>query len=325
MSKMVYCSKCGSANKITNNKCEKCGEFLLKPEFFEEKKQEKFREIFTAKNKKAISQITIDSYNTVIKNIINIGHDHLNQLIKENHKNKDELSILDKIKILAQSYAEINYKTSGAALGHYAYNSITIDDRLYDSRQISTLIHELAHHLFSEIIEELLMYVWQCNKSESIEAFSWFAITGSPLIALTNEYCAHTCEGRFIPHGYQNYGSFNNILNKEFDPEKDKEQISLAFLFGNTMAHDIIYILEEFIGPDLRDEIKQQFKEDSFPPNYDQIIQEIEDLMPDDVKIKVLTDIINAGYDAAQNRSMYQSLQDFRDLFREANKSYHFH
>ena len=321
MSKVVYCSKCGSANKITNNKCEKCGEFLLKPEFFEEKHIEKFRELFTSKNKKAISQITIDSYNTVIKNIINMGHDHLNQLIKNNHINKDELSILDKIKILAQSYAKINYKTSGAALGHYAYNSITIDDRLYDSRQISTLIHELSHHLFSEIIEELLMYVWQCNKSESLEAFSWFVVTGSPLVSLTNEYCAHTCEGRFIPHGFQNYGSFNNLIDKYFDKEKDKEQISLAFLFGNTIAQDIISILEEFIDADLRDEIKQQFKEDSFPPSYDQIMNEIDDVMPDDVKIKVITDTINAGYDAAQDRAMYKPLNDFRDLFKEANEN----
>ena len=36
---MVFCSKCGSENKDTNNTCEKCGEFLLKDEFFEAKKE----------------------------------------------------------------------------------------------------------------------------------------------------------------------------------------------------------------------------------------------------------------------------------------------
>lgn len=319
MSNMVFCSKCGSENKNTNNKCDKCGEFLLKPELFEAKNKEKFDEIFTKQNKKAINQITIESYNTVINNISYMGRDHLEYILKANNINVSELSILNKILLFTQAYTKISYKSSGADLGHYAYNSIFVDDRLFESQQIATLIHELTHHLFSEIIEELLMYVWECGKSDAIEALSWFIVTGSPMIKLSNEYCAHTCEGRFVPHGYQNYGSFNKILNEEFDPEKDQKNVNLALIFGNTIAHDILNILENFIGPGLREEIKQQFKEDTFPPKYDQIALETDEILPDEVKIKVITDIINSGFDIAQDENMYEILENFKTSFKEIN------
>lgn len=320
MSKRVFCSKCGSENKSTNNKCDNCGEFLLKPELLEVKTKNRFRELFVDKNKKAIDQITIECYNTVITNIIKMGHAYLDKTIWENNINVSQLSVLDKIELLTQAYAKLSYKSSGANLGYYAYNSITVDDRLYDSQKIATLIHELSHHIFSEIIEEMLMYVWQCNKSNELEAFAWFTIMGSPFVILLNEYCAHTCEGRFIPHGYQNYGSFNNILSKEFNPQKDHDQVDLALVFGNTIARDIIGILEEFIGPELREEIKQQFKEDMFPPRYDQIIQETDAVMSDDAKIQLITDIINSGYLASQNSKMHGHLNYHRSIFREANK-----
>lgn len=320
MSNLVFCSKCGSENKSTNNKCDKCGEFLLKPELFRPGREERFSYMFSPKNKKAISQITIESYNTVITNIIYMGRAHLDEIIRTNHINVAELSILNKIALFTQAYVKLSYKSSGADLGHYAYNSIAVDDRLFESQQIGTLIHELTHHLFSEIIEELLMYVWECGKSEAIEAFAWFTVINNPLVTLTNEYCAHTVEGRFVPHGYQNYGSFNKILNEQFNPETDKEKVDLALLFGNTLAHDIIYIMEAFIGPGFREEIKQQFKQDTFPPRYDQIILETDAIMPDELKIKVLTDIMNSGFEAAKERDFHQVLQDYRNTFIEVNE-----
>lgn len=320
MSNVVFCSKCGSENKSTRKNCDKCGEYLLKPEFFKPRSEERFSYMFSSKNKQAINEITIESYNTVINNIINMGRAHLDYIINSNHINVGELSILNKIALFTQAYAKITYKSTGADLGHYAFNSIAVDDRLFESQQIATLIHELTHHIFSEIIEELLMYVWECGKSEAIEAFAWFTVINNVQVTLTNEYCAHTVEGRFVPHGYQNYGSFNNILNEHFNPETDKEKVDLALLFGNTLAYDIIYILEGFIGQGLREEIKQQFKEDTFPPRYNQILLETDGIMSDEVKIKVLTEIINSGFDAARNRDFEEILQNYKNIFTQVNK-----
>lgn len=317
---MVFCSKCGSENPDSNNVCEKCGEFLTKKEYLNSKIYENFEDIFTDENLKAIDTLTVEGYNTVIENITQMGHHYLRQYYESSGINKRNMTTLDKIKSLTQAYAKISYKARGAELGSYSYNSISIDDRLDESNQIATLLHELSHHLFSEIFEQILMYVLNCEKSDAIEAFAWFTLIGNPLNSLANEYCAHTCEGRFIPHGYQNYGSFNNILMQEFDPEKDQDAIGFGLIYGNTMAQDIIEILEDFIDYDLREEIKQQFKKDfRYPPRYDQILLETHDTLPEDTKIENLKVNLKTAFDAAKNKKMKEILDAIKDKFGETN------
>ena len=316
---MVFCSKCGCENNDSNEKCEKCGEFLVKSEYLTLKQYENLDDIFRDENLKALDELTIDGYNIIIKNIADMGHDHLKKYY-ETH-NMRNLSILDKIKALTNAYCEINYKSSGAELGSYSFNSINVDDRLDSANQIATLIHELSHHLFSEIFEQVLMYLWGCKKSDAIEALAWFTLIGNPITQLTNEYCAHTCEGRFIPHGYQNYGSFNNILINEFDAEKDKDAVGFALVFGNTIAQDIINILEEFIDYDLRDDIKKQFKHDfTYPPKYDQILLESKEYLPDEIKVENIRFILKGGYEAAKDKKMKEILDTFREKFTEINR-----
>lgn len=318
---MVFCSKCGSENNDANETCEKCGEFLVKNEHLTIKSYENFEDIFTMENYRALDDLTLDGYNTVIKNIADMGHYHLKKYYEET--NPRNMTTLDKIKAITIAYCEINYKSSGAELGSYSFNSINVDDRLDDANQISTLIHELSHHLFSEIFEQILMYLWECEKSDAIEALAWFTLIGSPLTQLTNEYCAHTCEGRFVPHGYQNYGSFNNILMNEFNPEKDQDAIGLGLVFGNTIAQDILSILEEFIDFNLREEIKQQFKKDfRYPPRYDQILLETKDCLPEDIKIENMTAIMKSGYDAAKDKKMKEILATFKDKFANINEDW---
>ncbi len=315
---MVFCSKCGSENSNLNEKCEKCGEFLIKREFLTVKKYENFEDIFTDENYRALDNLTVEGYNTIVKNIADMGHYHLEKYY-ETH-NKRNLSILDKIKAVTSAYAQINYKSSGAELGSYSFNSINVDDRLDDSNQISTLIHELSHHIFSEIFEQILMYVWGCEKSDVIEALAWFTLIGNPLMQLTNEYCAHTCEGRFVPHGYQNYGSFNNIVINELDPKKDQKAIGISLVLGNTIAQDILSILEEFIDFYIREEIKQQFKKDfTYPPKYDQILLESKEYMDDDVKIENIKFVLKSGYEASKNKKMKEILEMFKAKFETVN------
>lgn len=317
---MVFCSKCGSENNDENDKCEKCGELLLKKEYLKTKKYYNFESIFTNENQKALDDLTVAGYNTVIKNIKEMGHYHLKEYYENNNINKRQMTILDKISAITLAYSKISYKASGAELGSYSFNSIRVDDRLDASNQISTLIHELSHHLFSEIFEQILMYLWKCEKCDEIEALAWFTLIGNPVMQLTNEYCAHTCEGRFIPHGYQNYGSFNNILTQEFDPEKDQDAVQISLVMGNTIAEDIIDVLEEFIDYNLREEIKLQFKKDfSYPPRYDQILLESNIRMPEDEKILSIINILKGGYEAARDKQMKDILKTFKENFTEVN------
>ena len=318
---MVFCSKCGFENKDIYRNCENCGEFLIKRGFFEVRNYENFEDIFTPDNYESIDEITLEGYNTVIENIADMGHHYLKEHYANTNINKRHMTPLDKIKAIAQAYSKISYKSRGAELGSYSFNVIRVDDRLDEAHQIATLVHELTHHLFSEIFEQILMYVWSCSKSDAIEALAWFTLIGNPLTLLTNEYCAHTCEGRFVPHGYQNYGSFNNILITQFDPNKDQKAIGVSLVMGNTIAQDILKILEEFIDYDLREEIKQQFKKDfSFPPSYDQIMLETNSVLSDEDKINSIISILKGGYDTAKDKKMREILDKFKENYTQINE-----
>ena len=231
----------------------------------------------------------------------------------------------DKVSIPAkQAFAKISYKSRGAELGSYSFNMINIDDRLDKANQISTLIHELTHHLVAEIFEQALMYLLEVKKSETLEAFIWLVLLGTPTAVLMDEYCAHTVEGRFVPHGYQNFGSFNNILNQAFNPEKeeDRQMVQSHIVLGNSIAEDIIGLLERFITPQLREEIKAQYKKDfNFPPKYDQIICETKDTLPYQVKVSIINIMLVSAFETAQEVDVDDALNDFKRKFTIVNKT----
>ncbi len=82
----------------------------------------------------------------------------------ENPLKKQGTTALEKVEDVVEAYAKWSYKSKGGELGFYTANTIKLDDRLNDSVQIATLIHELAHHLLAEIHEQILMYFWEVEK-----------------------------------------------------------------------------------------------------------------------------------------------------------------
>ncbi len=95
-----------------------------------------------------------------------------------------------------------------------------------------------------DIIESLLCDVFQVKQSSTLEGFVWYCLSND--LALMNEYCAHTVEGRFIPHGYQNYASFENLLEETtFDDEKirDFDGAGQYFCRGNNWSAGRLYRL----------------------------------------------------------------------------------
>ena len=313
---MVFCSVCGTKSNTESEICEKCGSLLRYDKYFNITELNTFNQIANDRNLEIIKNnpITQKEYNIILENIYQIA---LNNL--KNH-DLEKLDITDKIRIITSSYAKISYKSKGAEQGSYSYNQIRIDDRLCDCDIISTLIHELSHHLFSEIFEEMLMLMWQVKKSYALEAFVSFILGTNPIYVLINEYCAHTVEGRFIPHGYQKYASFNRILTEEFDLDNDSEVIEFALMMGNSMADDIIHILENFITDELRDEIKLVYQHNyNNPPNYDEILLESDDVYEIDEKLKHLHIILISGIIASRDEGSYELLRQIKKDFIENN------
>ena len=50
----------------------------------------------------------------------------------------------------------------------------------------------------------------------------------------------------------------DNSILEDLKDELDKETAFISLVLGNTLAEDIIHLLEHFIDDDLRVEIKQQ-------------------------------------------------------------------
>lgn len=309
----IYCSKCGEKNSISEDYCIECGSILRKLDKYESGDRiTSFEDMFTQKHKEQLNEIplTNEIYELILNNIYETG--------KKSLKNKGSTA-LEKVADVVEAYAKWSYKSKGGELGFYSANNIKLDDRLNDSVQIATLIHELSHHLLAEIHEQILMYFWEVEKTYEIEVFVQY-ILASGTVHLMNEYCAHTVEGRFIPHGYQNYGSFNSILEEQKD-ELDHDTVVISLVLGNTIAEDIIHLLEHFIDEDLRHEIKQQYNKDQLPPSYSQIGMETTDMMDGNSRNELIMGPLAGSCDAAMKNPDFKNvLNEFLDTFKSFNQ-----
>lgn len=317
---MVFCSNCGVENNNSDVACRECGSQLFSYDDINLNRYANFEEIFTERNLHILENpnFSEDDYRIILENIQDMGHYNLDKL--KSSGEFDLNSILSKIAAVAAVYTPVNYKSRGAELGSYAFNLINVDDRLDSSNQIATLIHELTHHLVSEIYEQILMYVWEIEKSDALEAFVFFALTCNPVPMLMNEYCAHSVEGRFVPHGYQNYGSFNNVLVENFDIENDIEIVVHCSIYGNTLANDLIDVFETFIDYNSREEIKQQYKKDfQYPPQYDQILFERKEIMDREILINNIFSTLIVAFKLAREKDAMEILDEFEKSYREIN------
>jgi len=279
-----------------------------------------FQDIFTPENHYKLENVhlTSNQYRSILNKIKSASDDILNEIINENNIDFNSLSILEKILLFTKSFVDVDYKAAGADLGNYAFNKINLDDRLDTANQITTLIHELSHHLLAEIFEQAVMILFDTDKTDAVESYVGFSLMCANPSILLNEYCAHTVEGRFTPHGYQDYGSFENILQK-FDPQRDKEIVSVCMMVGNTFCQDLLAIIEPFIDYNLREEIKEQFKKDfSYPPNYRGISLEIKNTLPINNLLEFINFILLTGFNEALKNPEF--LFDYKTQFKLHNK-----
>ena len=237
------------------------------------------------------NQISNVQYQELLNKIIDTAREIFSQTIKNNFINFNTLSTVDKIIIITKSFVNVTYKSDGEELGEYVLNSIEIDDRLFDANKITTIIHELSHHLIAEILEQMVMLKLNCEKTEVIEEVIYeFLLTDD--CNLMDEYCAHAVEGRFTPHGYQNYASYNE-LNSRLSIMYNSSYLNLLIQLGYTFSKDILVIIESFITEELRQDIYQQFKSDiRFKPDYEDIKMECREILSDNEKLDTINSFL---------------------------------
>ena len=238
-----------------------------------------------------INQISNVQYKELLNKIIDTAREIFSQTLKNNFINFNTLSTVDKIIIITKSFVNVTYKSDGEELGEYVLNSIEIDDRLFDANKITTIIHELSHHLIAEILEQMVMLKLNCEKTEVIEEVIYEFLLADDC-NLMDEYCAHAVEGRFTPHGYQNYASYNE-LNSRLSIRYNSSYLNLLIQLGYTFSKDILFIIESFITEELRQDIYQQFKSDiRFKPDYEDIKMECREMLSDNEKLDTMNSFL---------------------------------
>lgn len=306
---MIYlkeCEICGTLNFKENNYCTHCGNKLIfehtcpicgesNSDFATEcikcKSQmnpiviEDFETLFSEFNQNLLAnaEITNEEYFQILSGIF----------IRADYIDVWGDTVRNKILNLAGIFTKCKPKSRGHERGYiFLGNGIYYDDRLSDSVQIATIIHELGHFFLFTIIERLLCHVFNVESSSTLQSFVWYFITLLEF-KIMSEYCAHTVEGRFIPYGYQNYGSFNALVE---DCGFDDESLESLIVLGNSFANEIIVYLEKYIDENLRYEIKLQYRKDLTSTSYESIFTETDKCYELEIKnsilLKLLCDVL---------------------------------
>ena len=305
--KEVYCSECGKKNTNEKIKCESCGSTLKTDKIIPRKKINSFEELITEENLKILknTEFTPLTYKSILEEIVRKGYD--NYIYDEN------ASVLENVYKLAEQYTHVYDKHKGnRALGLYSVNELYVDERMPEAEKISTIIHELTHHLYYEIFEQWLMYVFNVEKSIYLESFALFMM-GNRVLNTFNEYIAHTTQARFEEPGCQTYSSFISLRNKY---GLDMTKLVPLFAYGRSVSDDIKMIIEYYINEETKQKIIQQFDIDNIPK-----INEIkfEDLprLPEKEKINAMQSfLVEAMTEALKDKEAMEYLKTFDHLFK---------
>lgn len=299
---MKTCDVCGTRNFKENNYCTHCGNKLIMEHICPVCGEINIdAATHCVKCNNQLNPISIDDFDILFndfnQNLLanaNVDDSEYLELLSNIFVRADYIDIWgettkNKILNLASIFTECKPKSRGYERGFiFLGTCIFYEDRLADSVQIATIIHELAHYFLFNIIESLLCDILKVKPSSVIQSFVWYFLM-FPEFKIMSEYCAHTVEGRFIPYGYQNYGSFNSLVeNCGFDEESLQTMIKL----GNSFANEIIVYLEKYIDDDLRNEIKLQYRKDLTPPTNESILSETDDCFSITLKNKLLISML---------------------------------
>ena len=249
-----------------------------------------------------------------------IVYDRILDDIKEDMV-KDAISgdeIFSKVKHFTESLMDLEFISNSnnnarKVIGAYGFKRAVIDSDLSKTLQISAMIHELAHHLIFEIFKNTIMYLYQSEKTDTIEAFGWYCLTKNVYWLLMNEYCAHTVESHYM--ALNNYESFNNILtvNRNLDEDRVKKAVEL----GNSLAMDIIHMLDEFLTQELVGEIKMQFLSDRVILSKKGCEYESEVKLSDEEKFDMINSALKETLIHIKINFSYAELNQFKKIFAD--------
>ena len=304
--KEIYCSECGKKNKADNIICEFCSSTLKTDKIVQGKAINSFEDLITEENIKLLinTSFTPEVYRSILEEIIRTGYD--------NFQYDFNVSVLDNVFQLAEQYTHVYAKHKGnSALGLYSANNIYLDERMPEAKKISTLIHELTHHIYYEIYEQWLMYIFKIEKNIYLEAFVLFSLS-LPHLKAFNEYIAHTTQSRFEEPGCQNYSSFVE-LRTEY--KLNMKELAPHFAFGRSVSDGITMIIGSFINDSVREQIIEQFDIDNIPKINEIDFNNLPRMSEQDKIDGMKKFLIDAAMAAFKNKDDREFLKTFAQYF----------
>ena len=210
-------------------------------------------ELLTQKNLDLIEKadFSVEDYKEILDEIYEESVDNL--VLDE------DVSALENIKRIAAQHVNLYYSDKEISSGYYVYNKIYINNRLPESQQIVTIIHELTHHIYAEIFEKWMRKLFNIDKCCIIESLVMFMLNNSIENRIADEYLSYIVEGRFTPPEYQNYLAFIQLVIELGINVQDSKHF---FIFAHEISHDIDDMLKPIINEDLRSSISKQFSLD---------------------------------------------------------------
>ncbi len=308
-----YCPNCNAQSQDIAKFCINCGyNFGASSDF------------------KYITQYTIDRLETVeisdsvYNNIINSTINNAKSRYYQNLQNiPDGFRIEDikgpmKLIIVANSFANVLANEETKGLSNYGLNIIQVNNSFNVSTQTFSLIKELSHHLYAEILEEILAYVLSVKKDDEIEAIIAFTNTFAEN-RFIDEYCAVMVEKSFLPTGFEDYSPVTEVFNQM--SEESKEGSGLFMSVAKTLSEDIIKMINEFLDFSDKLIIEDCFKVDNMQPDPSNIMKDIPIEMPHDAMVNFLkllimyhmTNMLNLNDDGKT------FLKDIKEAFHNVN------
>ena len=96
--------------------------------------------------------------------------------------------------------------------------------------------------------------------------------------------------------------------------------MSFALMMGNSLADDIIHILENFINDDIRSQIKQEYiRSSSSAPDYEEMILESDEVLPVGEKLKHMHVILMSGIALSGDENCEEIFSVFKEGYRIHN------
>ena len=247
------------------------------------------KQLITQENLNHIERadFTVADYKEILDEI---SSETLNNLELSN-----SLSPLENIKNIVLQHVNIYYSDKEISSGYYIYNKIYLNDKLPESQQIVTLIHELTHHIYAEIFEKWLSKLFNIEDYYIMGSLVMFMLNNSIENRIADEYLSYIVEGRFTPKKYQNYLPFIQLL---IDLDIDVEASKDYFVFAHEISHDIDDMFKPIINVDLRENIVRQFIIDDIEPLNQELTFDYPEIRFNDVeKVEIMQEMIYFIFD----------------------------